>query len=127
MWNEDDFLDSLKQLQGYWYLASPYTLYPAGLEAACKHVSDVAAWLILHGVTLFSPIAHSHTISGERKELAADHKTWMRVDRPFMEASVGCIVVCMPTWQDSRGVTKELDFFREHNKPIFSMPWPIAS
>ena len=46
-----------------WYLASPYSLFPGGLEMATRVVSREAARLLEAGIPVVSPIAHSHTIA----------------------------------------------------------------
>lgn len=103
---------------GIWYLASPYTNYAGGLDAACALVAGIAALAIKHGLLVFSPITHSHSISMAGVLDPKDAALWEAVDRPFLEASAGCIVVMLDGWQNSTGVSNEIRHFVEANKPI---------
>lgn len=103
----------------FWYLATPYTNYPEGRHAAFEMACDCAARLVLEKVGVFCPIAHSHPIADHlMPHHATDHDLWMGVDQPFMEAAVGLIVVKADGWQESRGVTKEIEHFTAACKPI---------
>lgn len=107
------------------YLATPYTRYPLGMEAAADHASIIAAELMLKGVKVFCPIAHSHSIAKVYPELNA-HEFWMSVDRPFMVAAKALIVATMDGWDVSRGVLEEIDAFKQMGKPIYVFnPRPI--
>lgn len=103
---------------GVWYLASPYSTYPAGWEAACRDVACVAASLLHHKVLVFSPITHSHPIGLVGSVKPDDLPAWEALDRPFMEMAVGCIVAMLPNWQNSTGVSNEVRWFVEQNKPL---------
>lgn len=105
----------------YWYLATPYTKYPAGTEAAFVLACEQTALLILAGVPVFSPIAHTHPVAVHGK-LPLDHSfDWLAVDRPMMEAAKGCVVLRAEGWQDSIGVLHEIRFFRSQGKPVYYM------
>lgn len=47
----------------YWYLASPYSKYPAGIEAAFQDICKQTALLIRHKIPVYSPIAHTHPVA----------------------------------------------------------------
>ena len=47
----------------FWYLATPYSKFPGGLDLAAKAASLCAGILIAERVWVFSPIAHSHPIA----------------------------------------------------------------
>lgn len=103
---------------GFFYLASPYTSYRYGREAAAFQVSFVAAYLMTKGVKLFCPIAHSHAIAEAGDLDHIDHDFWIQNDRPLMEAAKGLIVCQLPGWQESRGVQAEIACFQAAGKPI---------
>jgi nucleoside 2-deoxyribosyltransferase len=105
----------------FWYLATPYTNYPDGHEAAFREASANAALLVRHGVPVFCPIAHTHPMAEHLPAEVQDHEFWMEVDAPFMAAAFGAIVLKMPGWQRSRGVSHEIDFFLNRGKPVFYM------
>jgi hypothetical protein len=124
----DDFprvisIDDLRRLpcSSFWYLASPYSKYPAGTEAAFRDVSRVAAMLVRAGVPVFCPIAHSHLVAVEGGLSLTDHDIWLPADEPFMNAAHGGLAVQMPGWRDSYGVGHEIERFEQAGKPVFCL------
>lgn len=106
----------------YWYLASPYSKYPGGLEAAYKIALDAATLLLKHDVPVFSPIIYTHSLARHGGFDPLDHDIWMWLDQPFMEAAQGLIVLCAQGWQDSYGIGVELRYFRSiARKPVVWM------
>lgn len=118
------FLDMLKNRDGFYYLASPYSRYPDGLEAAFVEVCQAAAWLIENGICVFCPIAHSHPIALHGGIDPARHDIWMPADTPLLIAAEGLIVCQLPGWSHSQGVTAEIALARKLDKPMFMMRWP---
>ncbi len=111
-------LDLARSYPGYWYLASPYSKYPAGIHVAFVDVCRHAAWLIRHGVRIYCPIAHTHPIATFGNIDPYDHKIWMPVDLPFMQGACGMIVDTMQLWADSYGINIEIEQFTADHKPI---------
>jgi hypothetical protein len=103
----------------YFYLASPYSKWFAGLDDACETVSAIAGRLIQNGLPVFSPIAHSHTICAASKMDFLSHDIWLPADKPLIDAAAGMIVADMDGWRTSFGVNKEIAWFREANKPCW--------
>ena len=112
----------------FWYLASPYSAYPGGIEEAYRVACAETARLISAGVPTFSPIAHSHGIAVHGDLDPLDHAIWMPADRPMMDAASGCIVLRMPGWDTSRGVAEEMMAFTRAGKPIrFMTPGQVPA
>ena len=105
----------------FWYLASPYSLYPGGLEAAFVAACRNAALLIRAGVPVYSPIAHMHPVAVQGGIDPLDHDIWLPADAPMMAAASGLIVLELETWRDSRGIRFEIDDFGAASKPIVQM------
>lgn len=105
----------------YWYLGSPYSKFPGGMEAAYRAVCLSAALLINNKVPVFSPIAHSHSIAVEGDVDPMDHSIWLPADEPLMKAAGGLIVLMMDTWQTSYGLSCEIRHFVEAGKPVVYM------
>lgn len=101
-----------------WYLATPYSLFPYGLDEAAKTAAMMVANLTQKGENVFSPIVHSHYIAVVAGINPLDHAYWMEVDKPFMEKCDGLIVGMIPTWTKSRGVAMEVAAFERMKKPI---------
>ncbi len=105
-----------------WYLACPYAhANPAVRKARFKAICHDSAHYIDLGVTVFSPIAHTHPIEVEGYIAAGlpapSADVWRDFDLPFMEMCIGCITVTLPGWEKSTGVEGERDWFRDHELP----------
>ncbi len=105
----------------FWYLASPYTVYEQGFDAACELVSKAAGKLMKAGLPVFSPIVHSHTIAIHAGLDKINHGLWMTLNRPFMDAACGLIVLKGEGWTQSVGIAEEIKRFEEAKKPILYM------
>jgi hypothetical protein len=46
------------------------------------------------------------------------HEAWMDDDRPKMRGAAGLISARLSSWEKSKGMAQELNFFRELVKPI---------
>ena len=112
-------LNELKQAKGPWYLCTPYSLYPQGHEAAWLEACRIAARLMRAGVNVFSPIAHSHPIAMHGNLDHLSHDLWLKQDLAHIEVAPGCIVACMPSWGESKGVAWEMERFSALGKPVY--------
>lgn len=111
----------------FWYLASPYSKYPNNIADAYETVSGVAAKLIESGLDVFCPIAYSHPIALHGDLDPLDHKLWMRLDQPFMDAASGLLVCMMPGWEESIGVAYEIEQFKVAGKPVHYLEVDVES
>ena len=105
----------------FWYLGSPYSKYPAGLEAAFREACRNTAVLVRAGIRVYSPIAHTHPVAIHGEIDPFDHSIWLPADQPFMDAACGLIVCRMDGWLDSHGIGEELKTFEAAGKPIVYM------
>ena len=101
------------------YLASPYTKYRAGPERAYRDACGLAARLLVRGVKLYSPIAHTHGIAIHGGLDPLDHSIWLPFDQAIMNVCDACIVAMMDGWHESRGVAHEIGFFSGSGRPVF--------
>lgn len=101
------------------YLASPYSKYPAGHTVAFRHVSRAAGRLITNGVHCYSPIAHTHPIAVHGKCDKLDHKIWLPLDMKIAAVCDALLIADMEGWEDSYGVTFEVDMFLDTNRPVY--------
>ena len=106
---------------GYYYIATPYSLFAGGREAAFRMSCRVTADLMRAGVPCFSPIAHSHPVAVHGGIEQTDLEFWLAVDRPMMDGAKGLIVVKAPGYLESRGVQAEIAVFVAAEKPIHFM------
>jgi hypothetical protein len=112
--------------EGYWYLGSPYSKYPDGLEAAFREICRIAGWCIENGVNVYSPIAHTHPIAIHSGMDPLSHEIWLPADRPLMDGAHGLIIVEMETWEISYGLKHEMDVFRKAGKPVVRLVPDVA-
>lgn len=105
------------------YLASPYSKYPGGREAAYKEVCIKAAEL-MQQVAIFCPIAHSHSIELEGMNgTIKDGDWWLKQDFAVLKRCDELWVYQMPGWEESYGVTKEIMFALNNHIPIKMIPY----
>jgi hypothetical protein len=98
---------------GVWYLATPYSKWPAGPDDAAHQAALLAIRLQAAGLVVYSPIVHSHALCVADKSLDhLNHDFWLRIDRTHIAGSCGLIVAQMPGWEASKGVEQEIDWFR---------------
>lgn len=109
------------RVDGYYYLASPYSKYPDGIDAAFIEVCRAAGYLVSRGVRVYCPIAHTHPIAIHSNQDPLDHEIWVPLDRPLMGGAVGLVVYEMDTWRDSYGIALEVHHFHRVGKPIYGM------
>ena len=111
-------LQALRLETGFWYLATPYSKYVGGLEAAHVAACQMAGNLMKLGIPIFCPIAHSHSISKHGGVPALDHEVWLPADKPMMDAAYGLIVGKLNGWQTSFGISEEIRCFQSAKKLV---------
>jgi hypothetical protein len=104
-------------MSGFYYLASPYSKYPGGPDRACADVCLLAARMFMAGVSVFSPIAHTHAIA-VAGDLAGHFEQWAAFDEAMIAASEGVIVAMMQGWRESSGIAAEIEIAQRLGKPV---------
>lgn len=105
----------------YWYLATPYSKYPEGLEAAFRLACVETARLVKGGIPVFSPIAHTHPVAMAADMDPLDHTIWLPCDEPMMKAACGLILLRAESWERSYGMKVEREAFEAAGKPVVFM------
>ena len=118
MSTETDF-NKLRLTDGYWYMATPYSKWHAGIDDACKQACLCAGSFITRGVHVYSPIAHTHPIALACEMDPLDHKIWLPADKPMFHGAHGLLVMALRGWHQSFGIQEEISWARDHNKPRF--------
>ena len=111
-------LEDLSIAAGYWYMATPYSKSPLGLDGACEAACLLAGACFRRGLHVFSPIAHNHSIA-VACDIDPRDNLWMNADRPMFEAAHGLLVMAMDGWRDSVGIKEEIEWAHELKKPRF--------
>ena len=73
--------DAMRANPGYYYLGTPYSKYPYGLEMAYVEACRAAGRLIEFGIRVFSPIAHTHPIARLSNIDPLDYSIWIPADQ----------------------------------------------
>lgn len=115
--------ERLRNVDTFWYLASPYTKYEAGVEEAFSQVAMAAGELMKHKVPVFCPITHSHPIAMNADLPLNDHDFWLNADWPIFDCASGVIILEMKGWEDSFGVQEEIKRAVRMDKTLEFMPW----
>ena len=117
-------LKDLALPSGFWYLATPYSKYPEGIEVAYQHAARAAGQLLNAGVRTYCPIAHTHPIAMFGGLDPYDYDTMLSLDQQFMDCAEGIIVVDMPGWDTSNGVNYEREYFKQVGLKEVHLSWP---
>jgi hypothetical protein len=102
----------------YTYLASPYTsadhtIMDERYAAACK----TTAWLLNNKVWVYSPIVHCHELA-KMFNLPRDLPFWWDYNRNMLIPAKRLLILVLPGWEDSAGVTQETQFAADMHKPV---------
>jgi len=99
------------------YLASPY-LYRGNdktdvqkihiQEARYQQAIDATAYLMKKGRTVYSPIVATHPIA-VKHDLPLGSEYWMQFDEIILRKCDEMYVLMIDGWEDSPGVTREID------------------
>lgn len=121
-WYVDRQIEGKREQQPpLYYLATPYTKYAKGIEAAFTEAAELASRLLVAGHKVYSPIAHTHPLAIHGKLDPLDHNIWLPFDGAMMRACDALLVAHMDGWQQSKGVLHEIQIFAEAKKPIFHL------
>lgn len=100
------------------YLAVPYSHPDAAVrESRFLAVNAEAAALMLSGENIFSPISHTHPIA-QAGELPKGWEFWRKYDEVMLRCCTKIKVLCLPGWQESVGVTGEIEIAQSMGIPI---------
>jgi hypothetical protein len=106
---------------GLTYLATPYSKYPKGIEAAFRDACVLASRLISWGMKVYSPISHTHPIATYGGLDPFDHSIWLPLDFVIMDRSDNLLVAHMSGWEDSYGIGEEIKYFTKARKAIYDL------
>ena len=114
-------IDSMKVDGKLYYLGSPYSKYPGGLDVAFQHVAKLTADLMKVGITAYSPITHTHPIAIHGNINPLDYNIWLPFDHVMMKVCDAMIVARMSGWAESYGVGWEIEQFEKMCKPVIHL------
>lgn len=112
------------------YLASPY-MHPSPKmrELRAQQAMEFYARLRAAGYIVYCPIAHSHEAS---EYMAAhglpvmDSEWWREENEAFLEHCDLLIVLCLDGWEQSKGVTREIEFAEKRGMRVLFLGYSAA-
>jgi len=107
------------------YLASPFSdaepdLKPYRYKAALLYVSQET----LRGRVIFSPIVYYKLVEDLWPE-PLPSKEWLRIDMSILKRCDVMEVLCLPGWENSKGIKKELQYAEMLQIPVHQVAAPI--
>lgn len=104
------------------YLATPYTKYPHGIEQAFIDACKLAARLLNEKkFSVYSPIAHTHPIAIHGNIDPYELSIWLPFDANMIRVCNSLLVAHMDGWEQSSGIAHEVDEFSRARKPILDL------
>jgi len=101
------------------YLGSPYSHDDLGVrEERHRYVCQAAARLFERGIYTYSPIAHTVAINELGGLNEAAFEFWRAFDLGMVDRLTGLMVLMLPGWRESVGLTAELTHARATGKPV---------
>lgn len=96
------------------YLASPYTGTEIQESNRALDAHRFTLTCLREGIALFSPIVYTANFDG----LPGHFEAWQFMNDNAIKAAEAVWVLCLPGWENSRGVSHELDLARSLGKSI---------
>ena len=104
-------------VEGYIYLASPYSHDDAEIRAMrYRQVRTVTARLFRHRDAVFSPIVHCHP-AAENDGLPTDAKFWKFYNSVMLKGARELWLLLLDGWKESSGMNGERDMAVEFGIP----------
>ncbi|MBT4792337.1 MAG: DUF1937 family protein [Halobacteriovoraceae bacterium] len=99
----------------YYYISNPYNGSDSQKEMRAKIAAQVCGKLLKRGVHAWSPIVHNHAMMSDYGGFTLDERRTLILDFDFslLLASKGMIVLKIDGWQESYGVSKEVELCKE--------------
>lgn len=100
------------------YLATPYLNDDEEVMQFRAEVSDIIfADLSNQGRYIYAPISSCHHIA-KKYDLPRDWQFWAGLDEEFVSISKTLLVITLPGWKESTGVTAEIKIAEREGIPI---------
>jgi len=100
------------------YLASPYSHREEDVrDLRFRAVSSITSDMMRLGLQVYSPIAHNHPIAVQYN-LPKEVDFWWNHNRIILERCDVLAVFALESWENSKGVAKEIALAKEIGLPI---------
>lgn len=92
------------------YLASPYSSPDASVQLERYNLAVKATGYLMNaGFIVYSPIVHNHMLA-ELMDMPHGWAFWAKQDLGMLKHAIMLVVLTIPGWQESIGVTAEINF-----------------
>lgn len=106
----------------YWYLASPYSKYPAGPKAAYRIACVNSALLLANHIPHYCPIVACHPLVDRLPDFdPKDFTHWKVQNESMMLVAKGIIMLKAKNWENSDGMMDEYMFFSLRKREVVYM------
>ena len=119
-------LHQMRATGGVLYLGSPFTGYRGELDEAARRASYASGELHALGIVHFCPISHGYMAAEARGLDHRDHGFWMPHCIAHLTRCSGLVVLMLPGWETSIGLSEERRIAEDRNLPIMFMSPPDA-
>jgi hypothetical protein len=102
-----------------WYLGSPYSHEDIRVvQERYRWACEAAARLFERSVLVYSPIAHSHAVNRMGGLGAQTFQFWQEFDLGMIDRLSGLLVLMLPGWNRSVGLTAEINHARNTGRTV---------
>lgn len=104
----------------YFYISNPYNGTEEQKVERAKIAAEVCGKLLKRGVHAWSPIVHNHAMMNHYGDFTLEERRTLILDFDFslLLASKGMIVLKIDGWDESYGVSKEIELCKEKSIPV---------
>lgn len=100
------------------YLAAPYSHENhIVVYQRVVWINAATAALFAKGLFVFSPITHTHPIK-ELTESKGSFEQWAAYDYAMLDRCQRLLVLTLPGWDKSKGVTAEIAYWQKRGLPV---------
>lgn len=103
---------------GFTYVACPYSDWNQAVRLERRlRAEDFAYYLITQGRPTYAPLTFGWSLSA-RYKLPEDAEFWAPLNMAMLNAASCMAILCLPGWEESKGVTQELRFASDLGLPV---------
>ena len=115
------------------YVLSPYTHHDEAEMNYRAHLTAFGIAVLMEkdefkDYIFFSPVVHYHQVAIRSLILPRDVGFWWNINLPFMKLATHAVVFQIPGWENSKGIAKELDWFKANHNPeivFYNTNWGV--
>lgn len=101
------------------FLASPYSHHDPSIRLQRYYAAlQFTVRAVAKGIPLFSPIVYGHCISQHAAPLPYDAEYWEKINDPILSSALELWVLQLDGWQQSLGVTREIEIALSNYTPV---------